>query len=43
MAPLQCIVISLKDTFYTKADALVGVYKDQVSLLTSRLGASCMR
>jgi len=26
---LQCIVISLKDTFYTKADALVGVYKDQ--------------
>uniref|UniRef100_A0A7S4E0N4 RecF/RecN/SMC N-terminal domain-containing protein n=1 Tax=Lotharella globosa TaxID=91324 RepID=A0A7S4E0N4_9EUKA len=26
---LQCIVISLKDTFYHKADALVGVYKDQ--------------
>lgn len=27
---LQCIVISLKDTFYTKADALVGIYRDQV-------------
>jgi len=26
---LQCIVISLKDTFYTKADALVGVFKDK--------------
>jgi len=26
---LQCIVISLKDTFYTKADGLVGVYRDQ--------------
>jgi len=26
---LQCIVISLKDTFYHKADALVGIYKDQ--------------
>jgi len=26
---LQCIVISLKDTFYTKADALVGIYRDQ--------------
>ncbi len=26
---LQCIVISLKDTFYTKADALIGVYRDQ--------------
>jgi structural maintenance of chromosome 1 len=25
---LQCIVISLKDSFYQKADALVGVYKD---------------
>lgn len=28
-APLQVIVISLKDTFYTKADTLVGVFKDQ--------------
>jgi len=26
---LQCLVISLKDTFYTKADALVGIFKDQ--------------
>jgi len=26
---LQCLVISLKDTFYTKADGLVGVYRDQ--------------
>merc|ERR1712130_271255 len=26
---LQCLVISLKDTFYTKADGLVGIYKDQ--------------
>ncbi len=25
---LQCIVISLKDTFYHKADALVGIYRD---------------
>jgi structural maintenance of chromosome 1 len=25
---LQCIVISLKENFYTKADALIGVYKD---------------
>lgn len=27
---LQCIVISLKDTFYSRADALVGIYRDQV-------------
>lgn len=26
---LQCIVISLKDTFYTKADALIGIFRDQ--------------
>ncbi len=26
---LQCIVISLKDTFFTKADGLVGVYRNQ--------------
>ena len=26
---LQCIVISLKETFYVKADALVGIYRDQ--------------
>lgn len=25
----QSVVISLKDTFYDKADALVGVYRDQ--------------
>lgn len=28
---LQCVVISLKDSFYEKADALVGVYKDKAS------------
>ena len=27
--PLQCIVISLKDQFYEKAGALVGIYKDR--------------
>ncbi len=27
---LQCIVISLKETFYTKADALIGIYRDKV-------------
>lgn len=26
---LQCVVISLKHEFYTKADSLVGIYKDQ--------------
>jgi len=26
---LQCIVISLKDLFYTKSDGLVGIYRDQ--------------
>ena len=26
---LQCLVISLKDSFYEKADALVGVFKDK--------------
>jgi structural maintenance of chromosome 1 len=26
---LQMIVISLKESFYTKAEALVGVYRDQ--------------
>ena len=26
---LQCIVISLKDTFYYMADELVGIYRDQ--------------
>ena len=25
----QCIVISLKDTFYHRADSLVGIYRDQ--------------
>ena|ERR1700744_2223751 len=25
---LQCVVISLKDNFYTKADSLIGVYRD---------------
>lgn len=25
----QCLVISLKDSFYHKANALVGIYKDQ--------------
>jgi structural maintenance of chromosome 1 len=27
-APLQCIVISLKDALYSEADALVGVYRN---------------
>jgi structural maintenance of chromosome 1 len=26
---LQCIVISLKDTFYSKTDALIGIFRDQ--------------
>ena len=26
---LQCLVISLKDSFFDKANALVGVYRDQ--------------
>eukprot|EP01117_Protostelium_nocturnum_P006632 TRINITY_DN2388_c0_g1_i1.p1 TRINITY_DN2388_c0_g1~~TRINITY_DN2388_c0_g1_i1.p1 ORF type:complete len:1232 (-),score=660.40 TRINITY_DN2388_c0_g1_i1:54-3749(-) len=34
---LQCIVISLKDTFYEKADALVGIYKDLGSNSSSTL------
>lgn len=25
----QCLVISLKDTFYDKADALVGIYREK--------------
>ena len=25
----QCLVISLKDSFFAKANALVGVYRDQ--------------
>lgn len=33
---LQTIVISLKDSFYERADALVGIYRD-VSLKSSRL------
>lgn len=28
---LQCIVISLKDAFYEKADALIGVYRDKAT------------
>ena len=28
---LQCLVISLKDSFYEKADALVGVFKDKAT------------
>ena len=28
-AEFQCIVISLKDTFFDKADALVGIYRDR--------------
>lgn len=39
---LQCIVISLKDSFFDKADALVGVYRDQEAqasgILTLDLG-----
>mgnify|MGYP001088544783 CR=1 FL=1 len=27
---LQCLVISLKEAFYSKADALVGICKDAV-------------
>ncbi|PRP86269.1 structural maintenance of chromosomes 1A [Planoprotostelium fungivorum] len=34
---LQCIVISLKDTFYSKARALVGIYKDQKTASSSTL------
>jgi chromosome segregation ATPase len=30
-ALMQVIVISLKDTFYEKADALVGIYRDAAS------------
>ncbi len=33
----QCIVISLKDTFYENADMLVGVCKDTSSLSSSVL------
>jgi len=33
----QSIVISLKDTFYDKAQALVGVYRDQDRRLASSL------
>ena len=29
ISPLQCIVISLKETLYTKSDALIGVCRDQ--------------
>ena len=25
----QCLVMSLKDLFYSKADALVGIYRDK--------------
>jgi structural maintenance of chromosome 1 len=25
----QCIVISLKDSFYSRANSLVGIYRDQ--------------
>lgn len=28
---LQCLVISLKDMFYDKADSLVGIYRDSTS------------
>jgi len=27
---IQIIIISLKDDFYSRADALVGIYRDQV-------------
>ena len=33
----QFIVISLKNTFYENADALVGVYKDHAQVTTSRV------
>ena len=44
MKPFQSIVISLKDTFYDKADALVGVFRDAATdgnsrTLTLDLGA----
>lgn len=29
--PLQCIVISLKDSFYCKANGIVGIYKDSTA------------
>jgi len=34
---LQCIVISLKDAFFMKADALIGIYKDQASACSGSL------
>ena len=34
---LQVVVISLKDSFYNKADALVGVYKDQAKQSSAHL------
>jgi structural maintenance of chromosome 1 len=39
----QSVVISLKDTFYDKADALVGVYRDSdrryaIAILTGHIG-----
>lgn len=29
VSPVQCVVISLKDNFYDKADALVGIYRER--------------
>jgi hypothetical protein len=34
---LQVVVISLKDAFYNKADALVGVYKDQAKQASAHI------
>jgi structural maintenance of chromosome 1 len=34
---LQCLVISLKDSFYEKADGLVGVYKDKATQCSGTL------
>lgn len=42
----QCLVISLKDSFFARSDSIVGIYKDKeaqssgsISLALARLGA----
>ena len=37
LAPLQFLVISLKDSFFSQADLLVGIYRDAAAVCSRRM------
>lgn len=39
---MQCLVISLKEPFFARADALIGVYRDQVRVVVPESVLCCV-